>query len=161
VRARTPNGRPDRRPRRHDAAIIDAEIIESTVLGRTALDATIVSATVIDSVIDGSVIDVEVIETTVVDSSAYATSERRSVAGRAAARDEARTSRPSQPPGPFAPANDVEENLLEAVTSGQTDKFLSTLLLAKVLIPIPPGEPPDVRPDSPTFPWRREVVDGQ
>ena len=62
---------------------------------------------------------------------------------------------------PFEPANEVEENLLAAATSGKTDNFLSTLLLAKVLIPIPTGESPDVRPDDPSFPWRREVVDGQ
>ncbi len=61
----------------------------------------------------------------------------------------------------FTPANDVEAELLVAATAGQTDKFLSTLLLARVLIPIPPGESPDVRPDNPAFPWRREVVDGQ
>ena len=64
-------------------------------------------------------------------------------------------------PAPFVPANDVEENLLDAVSSGKTDNFLSTLLLAKVLIPIPTGESSDVRPDNPAFPWRREVVDGQ
>jgi len=69
---------------------------------------------------------------------------------------------PPQPAKPsFTPANDVEAELLGAATSGQTDKFLSTLLLAKVLIPVPPGGPPDVRPDNPEFPWRREVVDGQ
>jgi hypothetical protein len=61
----------------------------------------------------------------------------------------------------FTPANEVEVELLAAATSGQTDKFLSTLLLAKVLIPIPPDDSPDVRPDNAAFPWRREVVDGQ
>jgi hypothetical protein len=61
----------------------------------------------------------------------------------------------------FTPANDVERTLLTAATSGQTDNFLSTLLLARVLIPIPTGESSNVRPDDPSFPWRREVVDGQ
>jgi SseB protein N-terminal domain len=65
------------------------------------------------------------------------------------------------PAASFTPANEVEATLLAAATSGQTDNFLSTLLLAKVLVPIPTGESPEVRPDDPAFPWRREVVDGQ
>ena len=74
-----------------------------------------------------------------------------------------RPRRPAEPPkpAPFAPANEVEENLLDAAVSGKTNNFLSTLLLAKVLIPIPTGESADVKPDNPAFPWRREVVDGQ
>jgi hypothetical protein len=39
----------------------------------------------------------------------------------------------------FRPANSVEENLLAAVEEGNTDQFLSTLLLAKVLVPVPAG----------------------
>jgi hypothetical protein len=35
----------------------------------------------------------------------------------------------------FTPANQVEEDLLAAVESGSTDRFLSTLLLARVLLP--------------------------
>nr|WP_205861197.1 SseB family protein [Planosporangium flavigriseum] len=35
----------------------------------------------------------------------------------------------------FTPANQVEESLLEAAEEGSTDSFLSTLLLAKVLVP--------------------------
>src|SRR5207244_62153 len=67
---------------------------------------------------------------------------------------------PAAPAVEFAPANEVEADLLAAATSGQTDKFLSTLLLAKVLIPIPYGESTDLRPDDPKFPWRREEVEG-
>jgi hypothetical protein len=155
---RTPNGRPDRRPRRREAAIIDAEIIESTVLGRTALDATVVSATVVGSLVDEAVIDAEVIDSTVVDGGATAT--RRTTAGTPSGADAPRDTAAAKP-APFVPANEVEENLVEAVGNGKTDTFLSTLLLAKVLIPIPTGESTDVRPDSPVFPWRREVFDGQ
>ncbi len=148
---RAPNGRPDRRPRRREAAIIDAEIIESTVLGPTALEATVVSATVIDdAVVDSDAIDATVVE---------AAEEPRQPPRRAPGQPEA--DREQAKPPPFSPANEVEENLLEAATSGKTDTFLSTLLLARVLIPIPPGESADIKPDSPAFPWRREVVDGQ
>jgi len=41
----------------------------------------------------------------------------------------------SVPDSPFLPANDVERSLLEAVDAGSSDRFLSTLLLAKVLVP--------------------------
>ena len=44
------------------------------------------------------------------------------------------------PAASFTPANEVETNLLTAATTGQTDNFLSTLLLARVLVPIPTGE---------------------
>jgi hypothetical protein len=153
--SRTPNGRPDRRPRRRDSAIIDAEIIESTVLGPTALEATVVSATLVDeAVIDSEAIDATVVETPA-ETPQAARTERRAP-GRP-------TAAPAEPvkPAPFAPANEVEENLLDAAVSGKTNNFLSTLLLAKVLIPIPVGESADVKPDNPAFPWRREVVDGQ
>lgn len=65
-------------------------------------------------------------------------------------------------PGPaFHPANDVEANLLAAATSGQTDNFLSTLLLAKVLLPLQSGAPESASPGDPDFEWRREEVDGR
>src|SRR5262249_19843662 len=47
---------------------------------------------------------------------------------------------PEAPPAEesdFTPANQVEEGLLDAVGEGSTDRFLSTLLLAKVLVPGP------------------------
>jgi hypothetical protein len=62
---------------------------------------------------------------------------------------------------PFDPANDVEADLLAAASDGNTDNFLSTLLLAKVLLPVAPGASPDARPGDPGFEWRREEVDGQ
>jgi hypothetical protein len=61
----------------------------------------------------------------------------------------------------FEPANDVEAELLAAATDGQTDHFLSTLLLAKVLIPIPAGISTTIKPGEPGFVWRREQVEGQ
>jgi hypothetical protein len=67
---------------------------------------------------------------------------------------------PTAPAIEFVPANEVEADLLAAATSGQTDKFLSTLLLARVLIPVPYGQSADLRPNDPNFPWRREEVEG-
>ena len=61
----------------------------------------------------------------------------------------------------FEPANDAETELLAAAGSGQTDQFLSTLLLAKVLIPIPAGMSTSIKPGEPGFIWRREQVEGQ
>jgi len=61
----------------------------------------------------------------------------------------------------FEPANDVESELLAAAGGGQTDQFLSTLLLAKVLIPIPAGTSTNIKPGEVGFIWRREQVEGQ
>ena len=80
-RSATASGRPagpSRRPRRHDATIIDAEIIESTVLGMTALDAMVVNATVIDaSTFDSDIIDATLIDLSVEDTGARAARMRR------------------------------------------------------------------------------------
>jgi hypothetical protein len=54
----------------------------------------------------------------------------------------------------FEPANTVEESLLDAAEEGSTDRFLSTLLLAKVLVPDWLGESID-----PTN-WRSEDIGG-
>jgi hypothetical protein len=61
----------------------------------------------------------------------------------------------------FVPDNDVEVNLLSAASDGQTDAFLSTLLLARVLVPVPPGASAATLPGQPGFQWRREQVDDQ
>lgn len=61
----------------------------------------------------------------------------------------------------FQPANDVERNLLEAAEAGNTDSFLSTLLLATVLLRVPPGVPSDARPGDPAFRWLTETIDEQ
>jgi hypothetical protein len=61
----------------------------------------------------------------------------------------------------FVPANETESVLLGAATSGETEQFLSTLLLARVLVPIPADASPDSQLSDEAFPWRREEVDGQ
>lgn len=62
---------------------------------------------------------------------------------------------------PFEPANAVEENLLEAAGDGSTDTFLSTLLLAKVLVPVPAGATREIRPGDKSFSWHTETIDGE
>jgi hypothetical protein len=79
-----------------------------------------------------------------------------SAAGSAPAADQ---STPAGPP--FTPANSVESSLLKAAEEGSTDTFLSTLLLAKVLLPLPAGARDNIRPGDPTFLWRTETVDDQ
>ncbi|WP_269459035.1 SseB family protein [Micromonospora inositola] len=64
-------------------------------------------------------------------------------------------------PVDFVPANDVEEDLLAAAGSGSTDTFLSTLLLARVLLPSAPDSAPGSRPGDPGFVWRTEELDGE
>jgi hypothetical protein len=63
---------------------------------------------------------------------------------------------PAAPPADFNPANTVEENLLNAAGDGSTDSFLSTLLLARVLVP-GPTEDALANLDQ----WRTEQIDGQ
>jgi SseB protein N-terminal domain len=68
----------------------------------------------------------------------------------------------SEPATPaLTPANSVESSLLKAAEEGSTDSFLSTLLLAKVLLPLPAGAKENIRPGDPTFLWRTEIVDDQ
>ncbi|MEH1123731.1 SseB family protein [Micromonospora sp. CPCC 206061] len=61
----------------------------------------------------------------------------------------------------FTPANDVEKNLLAAAGDGSTDSFLSTLLLAKVLLPVSPVSADGTRPGEPGFAWLTETLDGE
>ncbi|WP_091653973.1 SseB family protein [Micromonospora pallida] len=61
----------------------------------------------------------------------------------------------------FDPANDVEEELLDAAGTGSTDTFLSTLLLARVLLPVAPDSSPGARPGESGFVWRTEQLDGE
>ncbi|MEV0425274.1 SseB family protein [Micromonospora sp. NPDC050495] len=63
-------------------------------------------------------------------------------------------------PADFVPANEVEEELLAATSSGSTDGFLTTLLLARVLLPVAPDSAPSSRPGDPGFVWRTEQLDG-
>jgi SseB protein N-terminal domain len=61
----------------------------------------------------------------------------------------------------FVPANQTESNLLAAAEEGNTDQFLSTLLLARVIVPVPYGTPAASRPTDRSFPWQVGQVDGQ
>ncbi|MER7330646.1 MULTISPECIES: SseB family protein [unclassified Micromonospora] len=70
------------------------------------------------------------------------------------------TTRVEPVPVDFQPANEVEENLLDAAGTGSTDTFLSTLLLARVLLPVAADSAPGSRPGEPGFVWRTEVLDG-
>ncbi|WBB77939.1 SseB family protein [Micromonospora sp. WMMD882] len=68
---------------------------------------------------------------------------------------------PTGPELDFRPANEVEENLLAAVGAGSTDTFLSTLLLARVLLPVARDSAPGARPGESGFVWRTEQIDGE
>ncbi|SCE76689.1 SseB family protein [Micromonospora chokoriensis] len=61
----------------------------------------------------------------------------------------------------FEPANTVEEDLLGAAGSGSTDTFLSTLLLARVLLPAAPESLRGSRPGDAGFVWRTAQLDGE
>ncbi|SCL47299.1 SseB family protein [Micromonospora yangpuensis] len=61
----------------------------------------------------------------------------------------------------FQPANEVEQDLLAATSTGSTDTFLSTLLLARVLLPVAVDSAPGSRPGEPGFVWRTERLDGE
>ncbi|MCO1595559.1 SseB family protein [Micromonospora sp. RHAY321] len=65
------------------------------------------------------------------------------------------------PPVEFLPANTVEEDLLNAAGAGSTDTFLSTLLLARVLLPAAPESVPGSRPGDPGFVWRTAQLDDE
>ncbi|MFI6763535.1 SseB family protein [Micromonospora sp. NPDC050417] len=67
---------------------------------------------------------------------------------------------PALPPD-FVPANDVEESLLSAAGDGSTDTFLSTLLLATVLLPVSAAATPGSRPGDDGFVWNTERMDGE
>ena len=64
-------------------------------------------------------------------------------------------------PDDFSPAGDTEATLLEAASAGRTDSFLSTLLLATVLLPVAPGASADARPGDPGFRWPQQPIDDQ
>ncbi|WP_191840112.1 SseB family protein [Catellatospora chokoriensis] len=71
-----------------------------------------------------------------------------------------RHERPSGPEDDFTPSNSVEEQLLEAADAGNTDAFLSTLLLATVLVPVPGGSSAP-RPGEPGYTWQPRDIDGE
>jgi SseB protein N-terminal domain len=76
---------------------------------------------------------------------------------------------PSAPPEPapvaesepFVPANEVEQDLRDAADAGNTDRFLSTLLLATVLVPVAHHSRPGSAPGESGFAFRTEQMDGE
>ncbi|MBM2617998.1 SseB family protein [Actinoplanes sp. LDG1-06] len=70
----------------------------------------------------------------------------------------------SPPPAPkvdFHPANDVEQDLFDAASVHNTDTFLSTLLLATVLVPVANHSRPGSAPGESGFAFRTEQIDGE
>ncbi|PRY29414.1 type III secretion system (T3SS) SseB-like protein [Pseudosporangium ferrugineum] len=61
----------------------------------------------------------------------------------------------------FLPANDVERDLYQATLDHSTDSFLSTLLLATVLVPVADNSRPGSSPGEPGFAFRTEEMDGE
>jgi SseB protein N-terminal domain len=70
------------------------------------------------------------------------------------------SSPPSRAAG-FVPANETEVNLLAAAEENNTDAFLSTLLLARIMLPVPHGTPSGASPRDLDFPWQVDRADGQ
>ncbi len=66
---------------------------------------------------------------------------------------------PAQPS--FVPANDVERELYGAADGGSTDQFLSTLLLATVLVPVAQHSRPGSAPGESGFAFRTEEMEGE
>jgi hypothetical protein len=61
----------------------------------------------------------------------------------------------------FVPANDVERELYDAADGGSTDRFLSTLLLATILVPVADNSRPGSAPGESGFAFRTEEMDGE
>jgi hypothetical protein len=61
----------------------------------------------------------------------------------------------------FVPANDVERELYDAADGGSTDRFLSTLLLATILVPVANNSRPGSAPGESGFAFRTEEMDGE
>ncbi|MFI7602795.1 SseB family protein [Actinoplanes sp. NPDC049681] len=61
----------------------------------------------------------------------------------------------------FIPANEVERNLYHATLDHSTDAFLSTLLLATVLVPVADNSRPGSSPGESGFASRTEEMDGE
>ena len=68
---------------------------------------------------------------------------------------------PAAPEQVFVPANDVERELFEAASGGSTDGFLSTLLLATVLVPVAHQSRPGSAPGESGFAFRTEDIAGE
>jgi hypothetical protein len=61
----------------------------------------------------------------------------------------------------FVPANEVERELQDAADTGNTDLFLSTLLLAQVLVPVASHSRPGSAPGESGFAFLPEEVEGE
>nr|WP_232234657.1 SseB family protein [Actinoplanes sp. N902-109] len=61
----------------------------------------------------------------------------------------------------FLPANDTERDLYHASLEHSTDSFLSTLLLATVLVPVAEQSRPGSAPGESGFAFRTEELDGE
>jgi len=61
----------------------------------------------------------------------------------------------------FIPANEVERQLFDAADVDNTDLFLSTLLLAQVLVPVAASARSVLRPSDPGFGWHTQLIDGE
>jgi hypothetical protein len=61
----------------------------------------------------------------------------------------------------FVPANDLERDLYDAADALSTDRFLSTLLLGTVLVPVADDSQPGSAPGEPGFGFRIEDMDGE
>jgi hypothetical protein len=61
----------------------------------------------------------------------------------------------------FVPANDVERELQDAADTGNNDVFLSTLLLAQVMVPVASHSRPGSAPGESGFAFLPEEVDGE
>jgi hypothetical protein len=68
---------------------------------------------------------------------------------------------PPPPAEPFVPANDVERELHDAAEAANTDRFLSTLLLATVLVPVAHHSRPGSAPGESGFAFRTEQMEGE
>ncbi|GAB3681266.1 hypothetical protein GCM10027589_51320 [Actinocorallia lasiicapitis] len=64
-------------------------------------------------------------------------------------------------PEAFAPQNELEQRLHEAVQRRDTDGFLAVLGAAQVMIPADPDTPWGARPADADFPWRPVPVRGE
>ncbi|MDY7085200.1 MAG: SseB family protein [Actinomycetota bacterium] len=69
---------------------------------------------------------------------------------------------PQAPPRPeFVPANAVEQDLFDAANAHNTDSYLSTLLLATILVPVADHSRPGSSPGESGFAFRTEQVDDE
>ena len=107
-------------------------------------------------IIDGEIVETEIVETEIVQSeSAYSPRRAEPPVDAEVIPEPTAPTTPTTPTAPptadepempkpklVSPANSVEESLREAAEAGSTDRFLSTLLLARVLIPGWDGDGP-------------------